>query len=109
MCFFYHALKSFFRTLRVENFTIRAYYGRESSETIVMNRIAEHREKAGIKQRELVAALGWTQTRISNYEAGRRTAGLAECRAITAALNRLGADCSLDDIFPPELNEPKAA
>lgn len=109
MCFFYHATKSFLRTLRVEIATIRAYYGRESLEIIVMNRIAEHREKAGIKQRELVTALGWTQARISNYEAGRRTAGLAECRAITAALNRLGAECSLDDIFPPELVEPKAA
>nr|WP_170948755.1 helix-turn-helix transcriptional regulator [Pseudomonas sp. Irchel 3A7] len=74
-----------------------------------MNRIAEHRGKAGIKQRELVATLGWTQTRVSNYEAGRRTAGLAECRAITAALNRLGAACSLDDVFPPEQDEPKAA
>lgn len=73
-----------------------------------MNRISEYREKAGIKQRDLVAMLGWTQTRISNYEAGRRTAGLAECRAITAALNQLGAACSLDDVFPPEPNELKA-
>jgi len=32
-----------------------------------MNRISEYREKAGIKQRDLVAMLGWTQTRISNY------------------------------------------
>lgn len=102
-------MKSFFRTIRVEKFTNRAYYGCQLSETTVMNRIAEHREKAGIKQRQLVAVLGWTQTRISNYEAGRRTAGLAECRAITAALNKLGAVCSLDDVFPPELNELKAA
>lgn len=74
-----------------------------------MNRIAEHRDRAGIKQRTLVAALGWTQTRVSNYEAGRRTAGLAECRAITAALNRLGAVCSLDDVFPPESDVQEAA
>lgn len=74
-----------------------------------MNRIAEHRDRAGIKQRELVAALGWTQTRVSNYEAGRRTAGLAECRAITAALNRLGAVCTLDDVFPPESVVAQAA
>jgi len=73
-----------------------------------MNRIAEFREKSGIKQRDLVAALGWTQTRLSNYEAGRRTAGLAECRAITAALNWLGASCSLDDVFPPDPTELKA-
>ncbi|MBF6036200.1 helix-turn-helix transcriptional regulator [Pseudomonas sp. P155] len=56
-----------------------------------MNLIAHHREKAGVKQRDLVVALGWTQARISNYEAGRRTAGLAECRSIVAALNKLGA------------------
>lgn len=74
-----------------------------------MNRIAELRDKAGIKQRDLVAALGWTQARISNYEAGRRTAGLAECRAITAALNQLGAKCSLDEVFPPEVNASEAA
>jgi len=74
-----------------------------------MNRIAELRDKAGIKQRDLVAALGWTQARISNYEAGRRTAGLAECRAITAALNQLGAKCSLDEVFPPEVNASRAA
>lgn len=74
-----------------------------------MNRIAEHRERSGIRQRELVAALGWTQTRVSNYEAGRRTAGLSECRAIVAALNRLGAVCTLDDVFPPEIEAPQAA
>lgn len=74
-----------------------------------MNRIAEHRERSGIRQRELVAALGWTQTRVSNYEAGRRTAGLAECRAIVAALNGLGAVCTLDDVFPPEIDAPQAA
>lgn len=68
-----------------------------------MNRIAEHREKAGIRQRDLVVELGWTQTRVSNYEAGRRNAGLSECRAIVRALNKLGAACSLDDVFPPDL------
>ncbi|WP_277760803.1 helix-turn-helix transcriptional regulator [Pseudomonas sp. A34-9] len=74
-----------------------------------MNRIASFREGAGIKQRDLVSALGWTQTRVSNYESGRRVAGLAESRAITAALNQLGVKCSLDDVFPPEMNIKKAA
>jgi len=69
-----------------------------------MNRIAEQREKSRIKQIELVTALGWTQTRVSNYEAGRRTAGLAECRAIVDAFNRLGVKCTLDEIFPPTLD-----
>ncbi|NWA04789.1 helix-turn-helix transcriptional regulator [Pseudomonas gingeri] len=67
-----------------------------------MNSIAEYREKFGIKQRTLVAALGWTQTRLSNYESGRRTAGLAECRAIVMAFNQLGTKCTLDDVFPPD-------
>ncbi|MBV6287474.1 helix-turn-helix transcriptional regulator [Pseudomonas aegrilactucae] len=74
-----------------------------------MNRIAANRDKAGIRQRDLVAALGWTQTRLSNYEAGRRVPGLAECRAIIAALNKLGAPCSLDDVFPPETSVHRAA
>lgn len=74
-----------------------------------MNRIADHRERAGIKQRELVLTLGWTQTRLSNYESGRRIAGLAESRAITAALNQLGVKCSLDDVFPPDIDFKKVA
>lgn len=69
-----------------------------------MNCIAEQRAKSGIKQRDLVAALGWTQTRLSNYESGRRTAGLVECRAIVGAFNQLGVKCTLDDIFPPGMN-----
>ncbi|VVO54789.1 hypothetical protein PS876_00476 [Pseudomonas fluorescens] len=73
-----------------------------------MNLIAHHREKAGVKQRDLVVALGWTQARVSNYEAGRRTPGLAECRTIVAALNKLGAMCTLDEVFPP-VNEPSKA
>lgn len=67
-----------------------------------MNRIAVVRQRAGIKQRALVVALGWTQGRLGNYEAGRRVPGLAESRAIVAALNILGAACTLDDVFPPE-------
>ena len=67
-----------------------------------MNRIACLRKGAQIKQRDLGEILGWTQARLSNYESGHRTPGLNECRAITAALNQLGAKCTLDDVFPPE-------
>ncbi len=74
-----------------------------------MNHIAELRKGAGIKQRELFTRLGWTQARLSNYESGHRTPGLSECRAITAALNELGAKCALDDVFPPEQDQPRAA
>lgn len=67
-----------------------------------MNRISEIRRAAGISQLALVDQLRWSQGRVSNYESGRRVPGLAECRAIVRALNSLGADCSLDDVFPPE-------
>lgn len=67
-----------------------------------MNRISEIRRAAGISQLALVEQLRWSQGRVSNYESGRRVPGLAECRAIVRALNALGANCSLDDVFPPE-------
>ena len=67
-----------------------------------MNQIAAHRRKARLGQRQLYELLGWSQPRLGNYERGTRTPGLAESRAITAALNKLGVDCSLDDVFPPE-------
>jgi putative transcriptional regulator len=66
-----------------------------------MNRIAYLRKGAQIKQRDLGEILGWTQARLSNYESGHRTPGLNECRAITAALNQLGAICTLDEVFLP--------
>jgi putative transcriptional regulator len=74
-----------------------------------MNRIACLRKEAQIKQRDLGELLGWTQARLSNYESGHRMPGLSECRAITSALNQLGAVCSLDEVFPPELETSKAA
>ncbi|MEH6564622.1 MAG: helix-turn-helix transcriptional regulator [Halopseudomonas sp.] len=66
-----------------------------------MNLIAEVRKKHDIKQAELVRELGWKQSRLGNYENHSRVPGLAESRAIVSALNRLGAGCTLDDVFPP--------
>lgn len=65
-----------------------------------MNRIREIREAANIKQAELCGELGWLQSRLSNYETGNRSPGLQVARQIVAALNRLGADCTLSDVFP---------
>lgn len=72
-----------------------------------MNRIKAIREEANISQTDLYRHLGWRQSRLSNYEQGHRTPGLSEARRIVTALNDLGADCSLDDAFPP--SEPAAA
>lgn len=69
-----------------------------------MNQISTWREKAGLTQSQLAERCGWSgkQSRISNYEIGLRTPSIAECRIIVAAIRSAGADCSLDDVFPPE-------
>lgn len=65
-----------------------------------MNRISELRASGSISQAALADVLGWSQGRISNYESGRRVPSLADSRAITAALNAVGVECGLDDVFP---------
>ncbi|TFH84932.1 XRE family transcriptional regulator [Billgrantia azerbaijanica] len=73
-----------------------------------MNRIAELRNKHGIKQKDLAERLGWPSPRLSNYESGLRTPSLDASRAIVQALRGLGVDCTLDDVFPPK-NKVQAA
>lgn len=71
-----------------------------------MNRIRPIREGAGISQAMLYRALGWKQSRLANYEAGKRTPGLSEAREIVSALNSLSTCCSLEDVFPDEAVKP---
>lgn len=73
-----------------------------------MNRISELRGRA-VSQALLADRLGWSQGRLSNYESGRRVPSLADSRAITVALNSLGIECDLDDVFPWQINESRAA
>lgn len=65
-----------------------------------MNRIREIRERVGISQAALYKQLSWKQSRLANYESGKRMPGLNECRRIVATLNELGAECDLADVFP---------
>lgn len=74
-----------------------------------MNRIREVREAAGITQARLYRQLGWSQGRLGNYESGTRKVGLQEARDVVTALNALGAQCTLDDVFPPSLNQERVA
>lgn len=67
-----------------------------------MNNISSERQKLGISQTQLAVALGWGRPRLSNYEASLREPGLSECRAIVDTLNGLGANCTLDTVFPLE-------
>ncbi|KZX61276.1 transcriptional regulator [Alcanivorax sp. HI0033] len=73
-----------------------------------MNNIQQIREEARIKQVDLCAHLDWRQSRLSNYETGNREPGLQVARQIVDALNELGADCSLEDVFPPQKKESAA-
>lgn len=66
-----------------------------------MNRIKEHRQKAGMTQQDLAAELGCEQSTVSNYENGR-TPDLSVCRSIVAIFNKRGLSAGLDDIFPAE-------
>ncbi|KJK17145.1 helix-turn-helix transcriptional regulator [Pseudomonas sp. 2(2015)] len=66
-----------------------------------MNNVRKIREEACITQADLRRKLNWHQSRLANYEAGRRIPGLEEARLIVIALNELGASCSLDEAFPP--------
>lgn len=67
-----------------------------------MNQIAEIRKSIGKSQAELAVTIGWSTSRIGNYELGIRTPKLNECREIVSGLNKIGANCTLDDVFPPQ-------
>lgn len=67
-----------------------------------MNRIIELREAHDIKQKDMAVALNWHQSRLSNYEHGRREPSLRHSRSIVIAFRKLGVECTLDDVFPPD-------
>ena len=77
-------------------FTVRVY------EEEQMNQIADIRKSVGKSQADLATAIGWNTSRIGNYELGIRTPKLNECREIVSGLNKIGANCTLDDVFPPQ-------
>ncbi|EKN3571684.1 XRE family transcriptional regulator [Yersinia enterocolitica] len=65
-----------------------------------MNNISIYRKNLKITQLELAKACQWSGSRLANYEVGLRTPGLKDCRIIVSALNELGAECVLDEVFP---------
>jgi len=65
-----------------------------------MSNLRKFREKAKVTQAALAELVSMTQGAIAHYENGRRTPGLNEARVLVAALNTLGADCTLDEVFP---------
>lgn len=73
------------------------------------NRIKIIREEFGISQADLCRRLGWKQSRVSNYEANIRTPNLVDSRGILAALVSLGAQCTLESLFPLKSGEDSLA
>ncbi|HIH4156598.1 helix-turn-helix transcriptional regulator [Serratia marcescens] len=67
-----------------------------------MNNISCERKKMGLSQSLLANEIGWKRSRLSNYEIGLRSPSLDECRLIVETMNRLGCDCTLDSLFPPQ-------
>ncbi|EFM88779.1 HTH-type transcriptional regulator [Actinobacillus pleuropneumoniae] len=51
---------------------------------------------------ELANEIGITQGALGHYEQGRRKPSLAMSRKLVEALNKFGANVSIDDVFPPE-------
>lgn len=75
-----------------------------------MNHLKTYREKAALTRAELALAVGLqTAGAIEHYEAGRRFPPLDTARKIVAALNKNGADCTLDKVFPPRKQKRRAA
>ncbi|WP_241591419.1 MULTISPECIES: helix-turn-helix transcriptional regulator [Rosenbergiella] len=70
-----------------------------------MNLIAEKRKTIAVSQDALAQKLGWSQSRIANYERLKRTPSLEVARLIIDALKSLGCECSLDEVFPPNKNK----
>lgn len=70
-----------------------------------MNNIANERQSLGLTQEQLALMFGWRQSRISNYENGTRKPNLSDCRLIVEKFNELGSSCTLDSIFPPNVNK----
>lgn len=66
-----------------------------------MNSIAEHRKKNKINQEQLAAALGVSAGCLSHYETGRSNLKVDTCWQIVFCLNKLGADCKFNELFPP--------
>lgn len=67
------------------------------------------RTAAQITQQQLAEKLSLTQAAIGHYEKGRRQPKLAEARRLVTVLNELGAECTLDEVFPPEGEEDAQA
>ena len=70
---------------------------------IMLNNIRKIRLENGVSQASMVIKLGYSQPRMSQYEAGQRDPSLRECRRIVKAFRKHGIKgCTLSSVFPDE-------
>lgn len=70
------------------------------------NKIGFYRAKLGLTQAEFAKKFGWYQSRIGTYETGEQYPPIPKAIQIVQKFNELGIKCTLDDLFPYELNTP---
>lgn len=69
-----------------------------------------YRKQAGLTQIQLSDEAEVSQAQITHHECGRRSnISLNQARRIVEALRKHGAECSLDDVFPPSSEDSEAA
>ena len=72
-----------------------------------MNNLRLHRAKASLSQKELALLVGVSQPMIATIENNTKRPSLTNAQKIIAALNKNGAKCTINQVFPP--NELKQA
>ncbi|WP_024529213.1 helix-turn-helix transcriptional regulator [Serratia fonticola] len=73
-----------------------------------MNNLKTIRKKAGLTSFDLAREMGCTRGSIGHYETGRRLPDINTAKRLVASLNKLGAECSLEEAFPSEVIAPSA-
>lgn len=68
---------------------------------MIRNNIALYRKKLKLNQKKFSLLCGWAddQSRISNYERGRRSPSIDDCIIMVDAIVQSGVECSLNDLF----------
>lgn len=67
-----------------------------------MSPLTKYRKKLKLSQKDFGFEAGFSQSAINHYENGRRTPSIEDARKIVSTLNKLGAKCTFDDVFPPK-------
>lgn len=74
-----------------------------------MHPMRRFRERVGMSQAQLGAAIGRTQSAVAHYENGCRTPPVDTARRFLVLANSHGIKLSLDDLYPAAIEKESAA